>query len=112
MPRKGDNDKMKKIKKKWYLDFITCYDSIDHEGNRRLPDEMLEEEKFEMGEDEFSMEYELSFTGSMKHVWYGSQITKAFKEKRIKEFGSFDANNDYHGYYFANSPVFVSWDLG
>ena len=112
MPRKDDTEELKQIKSKWYLDFIDCYTSVDHDGNRRLPDSMLEEEKYEMGEEEFMMEYELSFTGSGNNIWYGKQLTRAYKEKRIRNFGRETPDGLYIGHQFRGSPVYVSWDIG
>jgi hypothetical protein len=112
IPRKDDDEDDVMIKKLWMLRFINCYQSKKMDGSPRLGRLKIAQDKKEMGADEFAVEMELSFTGSLGHVWYGKQINHAFAEQRIREYGQWRNGGVYVGGYWENLPVYIGWDWG
>lgn len=112
IPKVDDDEDEKMIKKLWLLKFINCYKSTNMKGGQRLGRLKIAQDKKEMGLDEFAVEMELSFTGSLGHVWYGKQINKAYDDMRIKEYGQWRGGGEYIGGYWENLPVYIGWDWG
>ena len=112
MPQRTDDAEDIMMKKLWMMKFINCYQSKDKEGKQRLGKMKIKQDKYAMGEDQFKVEMELSFTGSLGHVWYGKQINKAYDEGRIRKYGQFRNGGEYVGGYWENLPVYIGWDWG
>jgi phage terminase large subunit len=97
--------KMREVARKnpetWYLSELWADKTFDIDGNRIVPDYMIEEERKDwMDEDLIQQEYFISFEASVKGAYYADQIRDARKEWRIGKVP-----------YESTLDVYTVWDL-
>lgn len=90
-----DNDK-------WFTQLLTVEDTLDHDGNRIISDEAIDEErKAGMSENLILQEFYCDWSMGLEGTYYSSLIMDARKDKRIGR-----VPHDPH------SQVSTFWDLG
>lgn len=87
----------------WFVELLTVDDTRKPDGSRVVPMKLIEEERA-LGltsEEIIQQEYWASFTASLQGSYYGAQMDRMLKEKRIREIGTDD-----------QCVVHTGWDLG
>lgn len=93
---------MAKNKKDWFTQFLTIENTKDHYGNPIVTPELIEEYIEEgMPPELVQQEFYCSFSAGNVGSYYGSYISKAEDEGRIKDFDIDPL-----------LPVYTFWDLG
>ncbi len=87
---------------KWFDELLTADDVFDHDGNRVITDEMIEEEIEQgMSQNLVQQEFYCNFDQGLEGSYYSDLINTAKKEGRI---GDFPFTKGY--------PVHTAWDIG
>ncbi len=87
---------------KWHTALVTVDDSRDENGERYVPEEVIEEDRLSgMSEEMIQQEYFCSFTANSQGFYYLEYLTKAEQEERI---GVIPHEPDV--------PVDTWWDIG
>lgn len=66
-----------------------------------LDEDYLKQARQNMTEDEYNQEFECSFESSLKGAYYGDELARAYREKRIKKVP-----------HEPCLPVYTAWDWG
>jgi hypothetical protein len=74
---------------------------LTHRDTNALNEDELESLRDEMSEEEFRQELECSFTAAIRGAYYGKQIERAERERRITKVVP-----------DLGSPVYTAWDIG
>jgi len=86
----------------WFSQLVTVEDSLDENGNRFVPEEVIEEDRMSgMSEEWLQQEYYCSFTANSQGFYYLKQMNDAEKEGRVCNLP-----------YETNIPVDTWWDIG
>lgn len=87
---------------KWFSQLITVEDSLDEDGNRYIPDSVIQEELDSgMSEEMVQQEYYCSFTANSQGFYYLKYIEEADDDDRITDVP-----------YDPTYPVDTWWDIG
>ncbi len=87
---------------KWFTRILTVDDTFRSPGVPVISKEIIEEERRAGRPEEIiQQEYYCSFEASLPGAYYGSDLKKAYEEKRIKIFDIEE-----------HLPVYTAWDLG
>lgn len=112
-------EKYERLRKKWYVNVEKASTSLDWKGDPVLSEEYLEEQRATMTPENFLQEYECACNLTLAGAWYAKEIDKAYKDKRIGEFGFIEETiergkykKEYTGYYWTTAPLYVAWDIG
>lgn len=108
------------LKKAWYVDIQKASESKAWNGNPVMTKKELKKARLEMVDEVFEQEYECKINISSIGAWYAKEIDKAYKDKRIGRFGTYQETVDlyeghvieYQGYYWKKAPLYVAWDIG
>lgn len=86
----------------YFLQIKTCEECFDHDGNRVVSDERIQQDRRNgIPEEIIQQEYYCSFDASLVGNYYGDHIKKAREDGRICDF-KIDPT----------LPVYTFWDLG
>lgn len=87
---------------KWFCSFKTVNDCVDENGNQFLtPEDIEEERRSGMSENMIKQEFYCDFEATLEGAIFTSQIARAYKENRIKNFP-----------IDRTKRVYTFWDLG
>lgn len=93
---------MAKDNENWFTGFITVDDSKDENGERYVPQEVIDEDRASgMSEEMIQQEYYCDFTANAQGFYYLKYMEQALDEGRIT-----------HVPYEANVAVDTWWDIG
>lgn len=105
-----------RLKKMWYIDIQKASESKTWDGKPVVPKEELLKQQLEMTPEMYAQEWECSCSTNSMGAWYGVQLDKAYKDKRIGRFGYYEETAEegrkYLGYYWRTEPLYISWDIG
>lgn len=93
---------MAKTNPNWFHDFVTVEDSLDENGVRYVPEEVIQEDRVSgMSEEMIQQEYYCDFTANAQGFYYLKYMEDAINEKRIGRLP-----------YEPNIAVDTWWDIG
>lgn len=107
------------IRNKWYVNVEKASTSKDYRGDPVLSGSHLRKQQLEMTPENYMQEYECACNLTLAGAWYAKEIDKAYKDKRIGQYGKYEEVIDrgkyskkYIGHCWSYSPVYVAWDIG
>ena len=97
-----DMYEMAKLNPNWYTDLVTVEDSLDENGERYVPESVVQEDRDSgMSEEMIEQEYYCSFTANSQGFYYLRLMEEAREAGRITQVP-----------YQPNVPVHTWWDIG
>jgi hypothetical protein len=86
----------------WYTKLVTIEDSLDHNGNRFVPDEIIEEDRRSgMSEEMIQQEYYCDWTANSQGFYFLKYVVDIQEQGHIRSVP-----------YHPDVPVDTWWDLG
>ena len=86
----------------WYTNLVTVEESLDENGVRYVPEEVIEEDRISgMSEDMIQQEYYCDFTANAQGFYFLKQMEEALNQNRITRVP-----------LETNIPVDTWWDIG
>ncbi|MBT8448858.1 MAG: hypothetical protein KJO69_04165 [Gammaproteobacteria bacterium] len=86
----------------WYTNLVTVEESVDENGNRYVPQEVIDEDRASgYSEEMIQQEYYCDFTANSTGFYYLKYMEQALEEGRITRVP-----------YESNIPVETWWDIG
>ena len=97
-----DMYEMAKTNPNWYTNLVTVEESLDENGVRYVPEEVIEEDRISgMSEDMIQQEYYCDFTANAQGFYFLKQMEEALNQNRITRVP-----------LETNIPVDTWWDIG